>query len=294
VLILALALSCLPAVQDGAVELRWTFIKGDVLRYRMTQRVSTDANGVPVRQQMTTTMALEVLEVDGKGAATIRAVYEAVAGRSSGVQEYDYDSEKDKEPPDDPAARLLSKLTGQSFTMTMGSDGKVLDVRGYDKLVDAMAAGLTGESEAAREKAKQALRQSYSDEAFRSRMQQLAPALPAGRVKAGESWSNDFTIRLPVVDRVTYKIRSTLAELKGGEARIDQEIAVEFKGSEDRENPAAAQVEAKEAKGKSTCVFGLSPGRFISQKATVDLTLAMGKTTVPVHVETELTLLPKK
>ena len=46
------------SLQDEAVELRWTFAKGDVLRYRMIQRVSTDTGGVPVRQQMATTMAL--------------------------------------------------------------------------------------------------------------------------------------------------------------------------------------------------------------------------------------------
>ena len=43
----------------------------------------------------------------------------------------------------------------------------------------------------AREKARQALGPMFSDEAFKSRMQQLAPPLPWGKVKKGGTWSND-------------------------------------------------------------------------------------------------------
>ncbi len=289
-ILLALALSCL---QDDAVELRWTYVKGDVLRYKMTQRVSSDAGGTPVRQQMSTTMALEVKEVDAQGAVTVRALYEAVAARASGIQEYDYDSEKDKEPPDEPAARMMSKLVGQSFSMRLGADGKVLEVGGYDKVIEAMSRGV-GDDEAARERARRALGQMFSDEAFKSRMQQLAPPLPAGKVKKGDTWSNDFSIKMPIVDRVTYKIRSKLADVKDGNALIDQEIQVEFKGGDDKENPLSGQVEAKDAKGKSSCVFSIARGRFVSQKAAIDMVLVMGKSSVPVHVETELQLLEKK
>lgn len=292
--IAALLTACLPAAPDDPVDLHWSFARGEVLRYRMTQRVSTEANGVPVRQEMTTTMSLEVQEVDPKGMATLRAVYEAVAVRASGVQAVAYDSEKDKEPPDDPAARLLSKLVGQSFTMTMGREGTVHDVQGSDRLVEAMLAGVTGGGEPAREKARESLRQSFSDDAFRSRMQQLAPALPPGKVKPGDTWSNDVSLRLPLVDRVTYKIRSRLADVKDGQARIEQEIAVDFTGADDPKNPLAGQVEAKEAKGASTGLFAVAPGRFASQKATVDLVFRIGKTAVPVHVETELALLGRK
>ena len=232
-------------------------------------------------------------EVDGKGVAAIAALYEAVAARASGVQEYDYDSEKDKEPPDDPPARMMSKLVGQSFSLRMAPDGKVLEVKGYESLVDAMSRGAGGD-EASREKARQALGQMFSDEAFKSRMQQLAPPLPAGRVKKGDAWSNDFSIRLPFVERVTYTIRSKLADVKDGIAAIDQEIQVEFKGGDDRENPLAGQVEAKDAKGKSTCLFSVARGRFLSQKASIEMVLVLGKTSVPVRVETELQLLEKK
>ena len=297
-ILLALMLSCASAGpsaggQAEPVELRWTYVTGDILRYRMTQRVSSDAGGTPVRQQMSTTMALEVKEVDATGAVTVRALYEAVAARASGIQEYDYYSEKDKEPPDEPAARMMSKLVGQSFSMRLGPDGKVLDVRGYDRVIEAMSKGV-GDDEATRERARQALGQMFSDEAFKSRMQQLAPPLPTEKVKKGDAWSNEFSVRLPLVDRVVYKIRSKLSDVKDGNALIDQEIQVEFKGGDDKENPLAGQIEAKEAKGKSACVFSIARGRFLSQKAAIDMVLVMGKSSVPVHVETELLLLEKK
>jgi hypothetical protein len=289
-MLVALALACL---QDAPVELRWKYAKGEVLRYAMIQRVSTDAGGVPVRQQMSTTVALEVTDVDGAGTVTLRALYEAVAARASGIQEYDYDSEKDKEPPDDPAARMMATLVGQSFTLRMGADGKVLEVQGYDKVADLMSRAVPGD-DAARERARQALGQMFSDEAFKSRMQQLAPPLPEGKVRKGDSWSNDFSIVLPLVGRVTYRTRSKLAGVNDGDAAIDQEIQIEFKGGDDPDHPLAGQVEAKEAKGKSSCVFSIARGRMVSQKSAIDLVLVMGKTSVPVHAEMELKLLGKK
>ena len=179
-MVLWLALALL--LQDDGVELRWKYPKGETIRYRMSQKVSSEVNGTPVRQQMATTVALAVKDVDEKGVVTLEARYEAVAARASGVQEYDYDSEKDKEPPDDPAARMMSKLVGQSFGLTMSAAGKVLEVKGYEKLVEAMSRGVA-DDEAGRERARQALAQMFSDEAFKSRMQQLAPPLPEGRLK---------------------------------------------------------------------------------------------------------------
>jgi len=284
---LALAL----LLQDDGVELRWKYQKGETIRYRMAQKVSSEVNGTPVRQQMATTVALAVKDVDAKGVVTIEARYEAVAARASGVQEYDYDSEKDKEPPDDPAARMMSKLVGQSFGLTMSATGKVLEVKGYEKLVEAMSRGVA-DDEAGRERARQALAQMFSDEAFKSRMQQLAPPLPEGRVRKGDAWSGDFTLKMPVVGAVRYVLRSKLADVAGGDALIDQEIKVEFKP--DPETPLAEQVQVRDAKGKSSAVFSVAQGRFVSQKAAVDMVLVAGKATVPVRVETELKLLEKK
>ena len=288
-MVLWLALALL--LQDDGVELRWKYPKGETIRYRMSQKVSSEVNGTPVRQQMATTVALAVKDVDEKGVVTLEARYEAVAARASGVQEYDYDSEKDKEPPDDPAARMMSKLVGQSFGLTMSAAGKVLEVKGYEKLVEAMSRGVA-DDEAGRERARQALAQMFSDEAFKSRMQQLAPPLPEGRLKKGDGWSGDFTIRMPVVGTVRYVLRSKLADVAGGDALIDQEIKVEFKA--DPETPLSEQVQVRDAKGKSTAVFSVARGRFVSQKAAVEMVLVAGKSTVPVRVETELTLLEKK
>lgn len=288
-----LALCALLAFQEEAQELRWKYAPGEVLRYAMSQKVSTDAGGVPVRQQLSTTVSLEVVEVDPAGAVTFRARYEAVAARASGVQEVDYDSERDREPPDDPAARMLSRLVGQSFTMGMGADGRVLAVRGYDKVADAMSQAVPGD-EAVRARARQALGQMFSDEAFKSRMQQMVPPLPTGKVKKGDTWSNEFAIGLPLVGQVGYRTRSRFSGVKDGLAALDQEIQVEFKGGDEPDHPLAGQVQARDSRGTSSALFSIERGRFVSQKASIDLVLVLGKTSVPVRAETELRLLERK
>lgn len=279
-------------LQDETVLLQWKYQKGETIRFRMSQKVSSEANGTPIRQQIATTMAFNVKDVDAAGVVTLEARHEAIAARASGNVEYDYDSEKDPEPPDEPAARMMAKLVNQSFTMKMGPDGKVLEVHGCEKIVEAMSKALP--EEGAREKARQALRPMFSDEAFQSRMQQLAPPFPKGGMKKGGVWSNEFALKMPLVGSATYAIRSTLSDVKDGIAQIDQEIKVEFRELEEKDNPLAGQIEVKDAKGKSSGLFSIALGRFKSQKTSVEMVLVAGKTRVPVRVETELRLLEAK
>lgn len=282
----------LAAPQDAKVELRLKYEKGQVLRYKTVQKTVTEAAGNSFQQQMGFVFSMKVEDVASDGAATLKCTYEAVSVKATGLQDLDYDSEKDKEVPDEPMLQMVSKLVGQSFVMKMTPAGRVTDVKGFDKILEAMMAAAGDEQ--ARQMAKQMLQQVFSDDAFKSMMQQMSPVLPDGKVGRGDTWTNDFSIKLPMLGAIKYSVQSRLADLQGKSAQIDQDIKLELKPGENEDNPLAGLFELKSSKGRSSCVFAVDRGLFLSQKVQMEMTLSAGGQEMPIKSEAETTLVEKK
>ncbi len=269
------------------VELKWKFQKGQEHRYRLTQKMATEFGGASILQEMASTYSMSVTEVDEKGAATLSCKYEAVAVKANFPEEYDYDSEKDKEPPEQEYPKMMSRVLGKSFTMKMTTSGKVTDVKGIDKVLEAMLQG------AGNEQAEMMAKQMFNDESFRTMMQQMSPMLPEQKVGKGDTWASDFTVKMPIIGGLKYAVKSKLNDLKDQNALIDQEIKIEVKADADENNPLAGLFEIKNAKARASSVFAVEQGRFVSQRAVMEMTISVQGNDVPMKAETEMKLADK-
>lgn len=279
----------LAAAQDK-VELRWKWQKGQELVYKSVQKTQLEFGGQAMDQHMGYTYSLAVVDVSEAGEATITVKYLAVATKGNGPQgEYDYDSEKDKEAPAEGPAAMQAKMVGQSFTMKMTPSGRVTDVQGYDKVLEAMTKGAGEEAAAARAQ----LKQMFNNDTFKGMMQQMAPPLPDAKVAKGDTWDNDFVVKMPMIGGMNFTLKSKLADAKDNNAHIEQDIKVELKGG-DKDNPLAGLVEIKDGKGKATSVFSLDKGCFVSQKSAMDMTISVQGQSMPMKTAVELTLVTRK
>lgn len=287
-----LALLALPAQEK--VEVKWKFEKGRELRYRHVQKQTMEFAGTAMEQQTAQTHLWTVKDVDDKGVAGIETKVVAVAAKGTGpTGEYDYDSEKDKEAPANPQVAMMAKMVGQTFAMRMTPAGKIVELKGYDKLVDEMLKDLGDDAGPMKEMLKQML----SDDTMKSMMQQMAPMLPEKPVAKGESWKNDFTLKMPMLGGMKFGITSTLADVKDGEAHIAQDWTIELKADgegADPNNPLAGAVQIKDSKAKATMVFSIERGCFVSQKMTMQMTMAAGGQEFPIKTEGELKLVEAK
>jgi hypothetical protein len=289
----ALLLSAAQAVaQDGKVEVKWKFEKGRELQYRHVQKQTMEFAGQAMEQENAQTHLWTVKDIDDKGNATIETKCVAVAAKGAGAAgEYEYDSEKDKEAPANPQVAMMAKMVGHSFTMKMTPAGKIVELRGYDKLVDEMLKDLGDDAGPMKEM----LKQMMSDDTMKSMMQQMAPMLPEKAVAKGESWKNEFTLKLPMLGGMKFGITSTLADLKDGEAHIAQDWTIELKGDgEDKDNPLGGAVQIKDSKAKATLVFSIERGCFISQKMTMEMKMSAAGQEIPIKTDGELKLVEKK
>jgi hypothetical protein len=288
-LLAAALLLALPLAQDK-VELRWKWQKGQEYVYKSSQKTLLEFGGQPMDQQMGYKYSLTVADVAESGEATITVKYLAVITKGTGpTGEYDYDSEKDKEAPVEGPAAMQAKMVGQSFTMKMTPAGRVTDVQGYDKVLEAMTKGDGEENAAMRAQ----LKQMFNNETFKGMMQQMAPPLPDQKVGKTDTWANDFTVKMPMIGGMTFTMKSTLADLKESNAHIDQDIKIELKGG-DKDNPLAGLIEMKDAKGKATAVFSTDKGCFLSQKSAMEMKLAVQGMEMPMKTSVELTLVSRK
>ena len=275
---------CAPATQEK-VELRWKWQKGQELVYKSQQKTLLELLGQPIEQQMAYTYSMTVSEVSDAGEATLQVKYLAVATKGSGPQgDFDYDSEKDKEAPTEGPAAMQARMVGQSFTMKMSAVGRVTDVKGYDKVLQAMMKG---------EEPNPQLKQMFNNDSFKGMMQQMAPPLPDTKVGKGDPWVTDFVVKMPMIGGMKFTQNSKLTELKEGNAHIDQEIKVELNKG-DPDNPFAGLVELKDAVGKASAVFSVEKGCFISQKSGMEMKIAVQEQVTPMKTVVELKLISIK
>jgi hypothetical protein len=173
--------------------------------------------------------------------------------------------------------------------MKMTPTGKVTDVQGYDKVLEAMTKGSGEEAAAVRAQ----LKQMFNNDTFKGMMQQMAPPLPEEKVGKGDSWSNEFQVKMPMIGGMNFTLKSKLSDLQDNNAHIEQEIKVELKGG-DKDNPLAGLVEIKDGKGKATAVYSTDKGCFLSQKSSMDMTIAVQGQSMPMKTVVELTLVSRK
>ena len=286
--VLALALSAVaPERQEEKVLLQWKFQEGMKHRYRMTQKVTMDFDGTLMVQEQSFTYEMWVKGVDEKGTATVEMKYESMAVKATGLAEYEYDSEKDEDPPDELGGAAVTGLLGKSFTMKMTPSGRVVEVQGLDKLLGKLLEGEEG--------ATPMLRQMLSDKSMKSMLQQMSPPLPEKKVGKGDRWKDTFAIDFARVGKMEFTLDSTLGGVKDGKAKIDQDVKIKLKPAEgDDEDPSQGGVEIMEMKGRAGTIFSIKRGLFLSSESTIKMKLSARGNEVPIEIEGRFELVENK
>jgi hypothetical protein len=161
---LLMTAALLLSAQDGKTELKWNFEKGRELTYRQTQKQSMEFAGTAMEQESSQTQVWTVKDVAADGTATIETKCVAVAAKASGAMEFEYDSEKDKEVPENPQVKMMAKMLNKTFTLKMTPSGKIVEMKGFDALMEDMLKDLGDDAGPMKEMLKQML----SDDTMKS------------------------------------------------------------------------------------------------------------------------------
>ena len=281
----------LAAAPQEKVKLEWKWKKGETLRYEMTQSSTTPTGAGEMKQEQLFGMTMAVEEVGGDGAGSLKVTYDRVKILMSGMMETDYDSDRDKEPPTEGTGKLMSGFLGESVTMKMSTRGEVLEVKGFDALIEKVAKSAP---EGQGDMMQQMMKQAYSDENMASMMQQGYTVLPKDPVAVGDSWESQGTFPMPMMGKMKVTTKCTLKEIRDGgkEAVIAQANKIEV--DPEAENPMQGVLEVKDAAGTYEVIWSLERGAMTSMKGDMKMVMSAGGQEIKTTNTTEMKWAPKK
>jgi len=206
------------------VELRYKWVKGDVLDYRVTLHTTSDVSGVPGRDDARTEQTITqriTLTVDGVAPTGVASVHETVgsirseltAPNGKVVVDTAAPSETTKDPIADAMSKMLTAVVGQTINIVFGPDGTVRSLEGGARLLERVITAGGASRETAM--ASQALTALYSDDALRSMLEQSFPKLPVQPLKPGDTWTGQLALGNQTVGRIAAALTFTLKSLDG-------------------------------------------------------------------------------
>jgi hypothetical protein len=262
--------------QDATLRYRW--VKGDEVRYRLSQQGTTTITGLPGVGEMTTDQSnvqvfhLTVEDVTADGSATLRQTFESVRMElSSPAGKTVFDSGAGDKPTDPVGAAIgttMSAMIGESITIVLQPTGAVTRVEGMSRILDKVMKTLPQNPAMAQTMSQ--LKGSMGDDAVRSLFEQSFVSFPDRAVKAGETWTGQFKMSNPMFGALTTTMTSTLKGVESGSGASIARITVMIAMAQDPQAPPSVlpgmTARIADSKGEGEILFDITKGRL--QKST--------------------------
>lgn len=207
----------------GKVQLRLNLQQGKTYTTRVTtsQEISQEILGQ--KQDMTQEMGLgyafEVQQVASDGTMSAKMTCNWTSFKQdSPLGKVDYDSSKATQAIPT-AAKPFAALVGTSLTMDLSPQGEVSNVKGLEKMIEAVLKSLELPAGTPKADLENQLREQFGDKAMQENMSQMMAVFPPKPVGIGDSWSKQLSLAKPFPMRVD--TTWTLKARKNGIAVVD-------------------------------------------------------------------------
>jgi len=214
----------LVAEAGDQVTLRLALRKGEVFKYRMTQK-QEQAITPPGLQTMKTSasqifeLTHTVTDVDSAGTATVTIRYDRLkVDMDAGLMRIQYDSAA---PGNEESmfSRMYGAMAGKEIQVKLTAKGECIEVSGFAAILEEMFGSGAPELAAVASMVKQ----SFSDEAMKDMFGTVYPGLPAGPVRPGHTWNTRAELKLPIIGTLVSDLTS---EYTGIETVAGRDCAV--------------------------------------------------------------------
>lgn len=225
------------------------------------------------------TFTLKPSKVEPDGTIHGRYTYDAVRLKMDApgmVVDYDSTNAVDGAVPNNPMAQTFAALVGQSLDVVMTPEGRVTDLKGADRLMEAVVNSVQLPP-GARAGLEQQMKSQFGDEALKRQFEQMTAIYPAEPVGVGDAW--DVEQRINMGFPMTLKTTYTLKSLSGGKATADLKGTI-------RTGAAAAAADGEAPEGDAAApdpnqpapeLSGTQTGTLVIDQATGWLTSGTGK-----------------
>jgi hypothetical protein len=275
------------------VDLSVKFTKDLKSNYRLSQVTTTKMEVMGEKQHTVSTTDYECEQtctaIDDDGNATLEMKYTRVVLKNVENEEetVNYDSKKDKLEDLEEGDRLKAVLAGLVFTATVSPQGKVSELKGYDKYKEAV-------SEKVSEMHAAMLEQIAGDVTMRDAIESGFRALPAEKVAIGDTWEASWQMVIPMMGTAKYSATYTLEEITEKAGRKCAHATMTGELSMESGEDAAFKVVYKDVDWTGDLWIDLKTRETVLSDSTMKFTMEMDmgiKIVAPSEVRTVMELL---
>lgn len=292
------------------VTLRYAWTKGETIRYRTTQEISSVISGLPggmpdvtVTQTMAQVLASTVEDVAADGTATLKQLIESVKiDMNTPMQKISYDSASPDAASgggDAVMKNMLSGIVGEPYTVVLAATGSVQKIEGVAALMEKMFKSLPQDPSGAM--MSNTMRGMFSEDAMRNMMGQSFAVMPEKPVGIGETWTNETTVKNPMLGDLTTALASTLKSVDGSgagrAATITTKLAIRKSASgPSPTNPMGFTMDIGESTGEGDLLFDMNKGRILrtAMRSVMPMTMSgSAPDGTAVNMKTDVTSIVK-
>ncbi len=152
--------------------------------------------------------------------------------------EINIDTDKPLEPMDEETMKtnplgimnkVFAGIKGKQFTMKVDEEGKVLDVDGFEQIIQAMVDSV-GMNEDTKQQMNISLKDQFNEQTIKDQFAQVFTIFPNKQVKIGDSWETSFKTggRMPAVHTTKY----TVKQIEGNHVTLTATTNIGSEGTE--------------------------------------------------------------
>jgi uncharacterized protein DUF6263 len=281
--VVAVAAAAAPLYAQGTT-LRYRWIKGDALTYRVTILTTSQVSGAPggggremkIDQTMTQVLKIAVSDVAADGTATLSQTFQSVKMEmNSPMGRFVYDTAlptTNTNPMAQAMGQVLGAMAGETITVVQAPDGSVKRVEGASRILDKVVKSLP--SDPASSAMAQGLKASLSDEALKATLEQSFTRLPDRAVQSGDTWHGQLNLGNDTIGKIAGSVDFTLKGVEGTGDAVNARISVIMTMKQESALPAGPNgmmMKLGDAKGEGEMLFDVAKGRI--RKSTMKSTM---------------------
>ena len=266
------------AQDNELVTLRWKLEAGADLVYQRTTRIESEApTGETMWQSQVTTDRWSITEVADTGDMSVSVTIDRIQLVQSGPQGDSWYDSAGNAQPTDPQTRMMATLVGTTSRMTIGKDGTIKAVDGFDEILDNMVNSLGQDNPAMATRMRRMLGSTFSDDAMKTTMQQSIPSFPDDPVGRGATWNQPLQLSMPPVGMMDGETAYTLErfEQQNGNAVAVFGVTGAVDITPDADSPVARMVTSGNVQMEGTMSFDVDRGVMLTfaTVASMDMTM---------------------
>jgi hypothetical protein len=286
------------ATESGEkVEFAFKWEPGETRYSRMVQETEQDQRtpmmNMTTKMKQTMLMAETCLKVDEEGNMTVRLEYLSIQVRQensmTGVSEWD--STRPDEGDQD-LRRTLRAMVDGSFTITYAPSGEILEVNGFDEMLEKILRDLDPEMRAQLEPM---FRQMLSDDGMKMALGDTNAFFPEKAVGVGESWESQTRSGIATM-MFEANNKYTLDEIEetdaGRFAKVSSKGDLKLAGRNPDDPPGMLdefEITIRDGKQEGSFRYNLTAGYTDSLEMTQTYTMVMATGGMEIETDTKST-----